>query len=201
MWRSRAGGSALLLSPCEAQERLPTPRMIPAGSAGQGCAFPCRSGGVNPSAKLDYVVKQRAGSARQRQPRSGKMLGKLLQAVPSPAFPSLDTPSSHLILSIHEVLFTFPWARAVPSHILACLCPWNVFLCLLPSCSPFPVCPLELLLGECERLEGKQSSCPMSSTFPPSFTQDYSHCLCVQVPFSRKCLGPLIPEAAYQPVG
>lgn len=175
--------------------------MIPTGSAGQGCAFPCRSGGGNPSAKLDYVVKQRAGSARQSQPRSGKMLGKLLPAVPSPAFLSLDTPSPHLILSIHKVLFTFPWARAAPAHFLAWLCPWNVFLCLLPSCSPFPLCPLELLLGQCDGHAGTQSSCPMSPTFPPNFTQGFSHSLCVKVPFSRKFLGPLIPEVGYQPVG
>lgn len=79
------------------------------------------------------------------------MLGKLLPAVPSPSFMSLATPSPHLILSICEVLFTFPWARAAPSHFLAWLCPWNVFLCLLPSCSPFPVCPPEILLAQCER--------------------------------------------------
>lgn len=157
---------------------------------------------MNPSAKLDYVVEQRAGSARWNQPRSGKMLGKLLPAVTSPAFPSLDTPSPHLILSIHEALFTFPWARAVPSHFLAWLCPWNVFLCLLPPCTPFSVCSHCSFYWDSERdLQENKSPVQCHPFFHPVSHRIFSHCLCVKVPFSRKFLGPLIPQAGYQPVG
>lgn len=64
------------------------------GSTGQGCAFPCRYVGVNLSASMNYVVKQRADSARQRQPTSGKMLGKLPPSVPINAFWSQASPNA-----------------------------------------------------------------------------------------------------------
>ena len=122
------------------------------GSTGQGCAFPCRYVGVNLSANMNYVVKQRADSARRRQPKSGKMLGELPPSVPINAFRSQASPHPFHIESSASTNFCSPFPESEQPLPIFCLgratgfavSLQNVLLCLLPSCSPCPVRPLEL---------------------------------------------------------
>lgn len=97
------------------------------GSAGQGCVFPCRYVGVKLSANMNYVVKQKADSARQRQPEREDV--RRAPSVPTNSWWSQASP--HLPMS-------HPQHSQIPAHLSLdqnILFPLSV-LALLCGCHP-----------------------------------------------------------------
>lgn len=113
------------------------------GSTGQGCAFPCRYVGVNLSANMNYVVKQRAGSARRRQPKSGKMLGKLPPSVPVNAFRSQASLHPFHICSSASTNFCLPFSGSEQPPPVFCLGHATSFAAPLQNISCPPVAPAQ----------------------------------------------------------